>query len=228
MGQPHQIKPLLSPGIVPLCPMLPADPCGKPVCFFVDPSQNALRNLLRLCGLYPKPHPVDLMYTPHFQTVRHVLIGAFHSAAGCCADDNCLLPAHFRPGTMHHPPGSKVIQQAHYLPGGMVNIHRTVQNDDICFQQSICQRLQLLEMRTVLQGCLETGITPAAGLVKVLRQKEFRDCSLFLHALLYFFHQFPGNHAGTPPMGLSVNHRELHVFSPSSRAVLSIVNVMHH
>ena len=116
-----------SPALPGIFPNLP----GKPVRFSVNGGLDTRRDFLRLCSLHAQTQPVHLPDAPHFQTVGHVFCGAFHAAAGSGADGHGLLPAHFRPGPVHHPPGAEMVQKAHHLAGGVVNIDGAFQYKEI-------------------------------------------------------------------------------------------------
>ena len=82
MGEAHQIKPHFCPPIAATPAGIFPDPAGQPIRLPVNNLQDSVRDLLRPGCLNSKAQLIYLKDAPHFQTVRHILYGTFHTAAG--------------------------------------------------------------------------------------------------------------------------------------------------
>ena len=101
-----------------------------------------------------------------------------------------------------------MVQKAHHLAGGVVNIDGAFQYEEIGVQDRFFQRRQVFIVRAVGQIRFETAVAAAAGVVKVPGQKKL------LHLAAHLFRQLSGHHAGAPLMVLAVNNGDLHRLSP--------------
>ena len=97
-----------------------------------------------------------------------------------------------------------MIQKIHHGTRGMIDINRTVQNDEFRSQKSFSERLKGRCMRTVIYRLLKAGETAQTGLSKILRQKKLTDISADLPG------QLSGNRTGTADMILPVYDHNLH------------------
>ena len=204
MGKAHQVKPLFCPAIVIRFPGVFPNLPGNPVSLSVDALHNPCRDLVRLCCLHTETQPVHLTDAPHFQTVGHIPCGAFHTPSGGGGNHHRLLVCHFRSGTVNDPPGSEVVEKAHHLARGVIDIHGAVQDQQVRFQNSRNQRFQLLTVGAAGQVCLETSKAAKTGLIKIPGQKEF------LNFAVQLIGQFPSHHAGTACMVLPVDQCYFH------------------
>ena len=115
---------------------------------------------------------------------------------------------------MNHPPGTEMVEEAHHLPRGVVDVDRAVQNHQLRLQNGLGQGLQLLIMGAMAQLRLKAGEAAQTGPVKVPGQEEFPHFSAHLPG------QLPGGGAGAAHMVLPVNDHDFHAplsFSRKSR-----------
>ena len=170
----------------------------------MDFIQYSVGYFVRLYCLHADAELIDLVNAPHFKAVCHILYRAFHSAACRSAYRNRLLFAHLRHRSVNHPPGSEVIEQAHHLTRGMININRAFKYQQIGVENRLSYRFKLFEVRTFGKLGIKTGVTAHAGFIKIPRQKEFFDFSAD------FTGKLSCRHAGASLMALSVNYQNFH------------------
>ena len=101
-----------------------------------------------------------------------------------------------------------MVKQAHHLPGGVVDVHRAVENQQIRFQDCLFQRCQLPVVGAFAQFRLKAGKAPPAGLGKVPGQEEFP------HLAANLFRKLPGSLTGAALMVLPVDHHNFHPIHP--------------
>ena len=162
VGKAHQVKPLFCPAVAPSLAYAFSDTARQTVCLFVNFLHYSVGYLVRLHRLYAKSQPIYLSDSPHFETVRHIPNGAFHSSAGGCGYGDRLLSAHLRQRPVNHPPSAEVIEKAHHLTCGMVYINRAFQYQQITVKNRRNKGLQFFIIRAVGLVIFETGITAKA------------------------------------------------------------------
>ena len=148
VGKAHQVKPLFSPTVARSLACAFSDTARQTVCLFVNFLHYSVGYLVRLHRLNAKPKLIYLANSPHFETVRHIPNGAFHSSAGGCGYGDRLLAAHLRQGPVNHPPSAEVIEKAHHLTCGVLYIHRAFKYQQITVKNCGNKALQLFIMGT--------------------------------------------------------------------------------
>ena len=103
-----------------------------------------------------------------------------------------------------------MIQEAHHRTCSVVNINRTVKNQQIRLQHGRNQRFQFPVMGTVAKIRFEAGIAAETGLIKIPRQEKFPNFPS------HFIGKFSCYHAGISFMILSVDHSNFHFLIPHS------------
>ena len=149
VSKSHQIKPLFSPTVASTLVRAFPYPTRQTVCLFANAPQDPVRYLIGLQRLYADAQLINFTYSPQFQTVSHILHGAFHSSAGGGGYRDRLFSAHLRQRSVNHPPRAEMIQKTHHLACGMVHIHRAFQYQNIRIRNCRHKRFQFFIMRAV-------------------------------------------------------------------------------